>query len=1041
MAEPTTAQLPGAEPPGPVFGILGPLEVRAVGRPVRIAPGRQETVLAGLLLDANRVVSIDHLIDLIWDENPPSTARTQVQICVSRLRKVLTDSGIDAPIATRPPGYLMRVGPDDLDLHMFTRQVHRSRILAREGRTAEAAELLRAATSLWRGPALSGVPSENLRTKATRLEEERMAAVESYLDLELALGRHRELIGEIGLHLHEHPWRELLRRQYILALYRSGRPSEALAAYRVARDLLADELGLDPGEQLRALETAILVGDPKLLVASEPTVRPAPAAAAQPPLPADTPAAPADPAGSPDEPAPAPAYHSDKPHQLPADAADYIGGEALVATVETMLAEADGSAATRVVMIVGRPGIGKSAAAAHIGHRLGEDCVPDGQLYCDLRGTGPEPVTPREVLGRFLRALGIPGLMIPDSLDERAETYRTILATRRVLIVLDDAATESQVRPLIPGTGRCVVLVTSRTRLTGLSGAHWIELDVLGPPQALELLGRVIGTDRVTGEHEAATALARTVGGLPLALRIVAARLAARPHWSLASMVERLANERHRLDELAHGEMTVRASLSLTHDGLGWADRRLLRLLSLAQGPTLPGWLAGALLDDRRPQPSDLMERLVDVQMLDVVGVSRRGEIHYRLHEIIRMFARDELEANEAAPMRREAVERMVGGWLAVAGRAHRAIYGGDYTILRGTATRWQPPEKYVDQLLADPLEWMDSEHVNLCQAVGDAAQAGLDEACWELATTLVTLFEARGYHDLWESTHLQALTAARRAENRRATAALLRSLGTLYLTRRQADQARTALESALRLFDELGDVHGLALCWRNLALLERNAGDTERAVALYDRSLRGFTQAGDIVGRATVLTQSAHIWMLRGDIGGAQARLEEALAIYRSAGYAGGEARALRRMGQLLLQRGEPEQAERTLADVLTMVRGTGDLIGEGHLLMGLGEVNVRLERHGQARGLFERALAIRDQITDYAGAALARVELARLSVRQGDSGRAAGLLEDAITALRERSMGRELREAEQLLEQIGEGVVGPREAAASGSIGAPDA
>ena len=1013
--------------PGLNFHILGPLEVWADGSPVRVAPGRQETVLAALLLDANRVVSVDHLIDLLWDECPPNTARTQVQICVSRLRKVLSDAGIDAPIATRPPGYLMRVAQDALDLHVFTRHVHQSQILAREGRSEEAAGLLREAASLWRGPALSGIPSEELRAKATRLEENRTAAVETYIDLELALGRHRELIGEIGQHLHEHPLREQLRRQYMLALYRSGRQSEALAAYRVGRDLLADELGLDPGEQLRALEAAILAGDPRLLVATEPeTGAPGPAVA----VPAaggtsgtggtgGTGAA-AEPGGEPPT-ASAPVLVGDKPRQLPTDTADYIGGEPLVAGIEAVLG--DGSGPARVVVIVGRPGIGKSAAATHIGHRLGDDHVPDGQLYCDLRGTGPDPVTPREVLGRFLRALGIPGLMIPDSLDERAETYRTVLATRRVLIVLDNAASESQVGPLIPGAGRSLVIVTSRTRLTGLPGAHWIELDILDAPSALKLLGQVIGPHRVAGEREAALALARTVGGLPLALRIVAARLAARPHWSLASMVERLANERRRLDELAHGDMTVRASLSLTHDGLGWADRRLLRLLSLAQGPTLPGWLAGALLDDHRSQPSDLMEGLVDVQMLDVVGMSPRGEVRYRLHEIVRMFARDELEAAETADGRREAVERMVGGWLAVAERVHRAVYGGDYTILRGTATRWQPPERYVDQLVADPLEWMDSEHVNLCQAVDDAAQAGLDEPCWELATTLVTLFEARGYHDLWESTHLQALNAARQAENRRATAALLASLGTLYLTRRQGGPARTSLESALRLFDELGDSHGKALCWRDLALLERNGGDTERAAALYERSLRAFTQAGDIVGKATVLTQSAHIWMQHGDVGGARARLEEALAIYRAVGYAGGEARALRRVGQLLLQRGETEQAERTLADVLAMVRKSGDLIGEGHLLMGLGEISVRLEHFGPARGQFERALAIREEIMDSAGAALARIELARIGVRLGDPESAATLLNDAVTALRERSMGRELRDAEQLLKQIGEG------------------
>ena len=1053
MADVPTAEQSSAE--GVVFRVLGPLEVSGPSGPVRIPPGRQETILAAMLLEANRVVSIDHLVDLIWDENPPSTARTQVQICVSRIRKELADSGVETAIDTRPPGYLMRLEPDELDLHLFGRHVAESRVLVGQGRTVEAAQLLRAAVGLWRGVCLSGIPSETLQAKGLRLDEDRLSAVEAYLELELALGRHHELVGEIGRLVLEHPLRERLRGRYMLALYRSGRQAEALDAYRAGRNLLIEELGLDPGEELQQLEAAILAGDPSLLVGTEVPAAPIVGAGAgasadvgvlltrqtdpaqgtvpvavlahagansdgSAPPPRST--APASTALL-DAPGPVGPYRNEKAHLLPADTADFIGGEALVGQVREALASSAAHGATGVVVIIGKPGIGKSTAATHIGHRLAEERFEDGQLYCDLRGTGSEPVPPREVLGRFLRALGIPGSMVPDALDERAEMYRTILATRRVLVVLDDAATEGQVGPLLPGGGSCAVIITSRARLTGLPGARWIELSILSVDQALDLLGRVIGADRVDREREAATALARTVGGLPLALRIVAARLAARPHWSLASMVGRLADERHRLDELAHGEMTIRASLSLTHDGLGWTDRRLLRLLSLAQGPTLPGWLAGALLDDRRAQPSDLIETLVDVQMLDVVGVERTGEFRYRFHEIIRMFAREELEANDGEDVRQAATVRMIGGWLAILERAHRRIYGGDYTVLRGDAVRWLPPEHHVDGLLADPLEWMDGEQVNLCHAVSHAAAAGLDEACWELATTMVTLFEARGYHDLWESTHQEALVAVRRAGNKRGTGALLSSLGTLHISRLQETQARTALESALRLFDELGDTHGRALCWRDMALLERRRGDEERASALYERALRGFDQAGDIVGKATVLTQSAHIWMRQGNGGAAHARLEEALEIYRAAGYSGGEAKALRRVGQVLLQRGEPEQAQQTLTEVLGMVRSQGDVIGEAHLLVNLGEVSTHLGRYEQATSEYERALAIREQIMDTGGAALIRLELARLSMRAGEERKAVLWLENAVPVLRDRAMTRELQEAERLLGELGAG------------------
>jgi DNA-binding SARP family transcriptional activator/tetratricopeptide (TPR) repeat protein len=994
----------------PVFRILGPLEVGGPQGPVRIPPGRQEVILAALLLEANRVVSTDYLVDLIWDEDPPDTARTQVQICVSRLRKGLTAAGVDTAITTRPPGYLLRAHEDTIDMGVFNRRVAEARVLVKEGRSAEAADLLRSAVELWRGSCLNGIPSDALGRKGLQLDEDRLAAVETYLQLELDLGRHHQLVGEIRRLVHEHPLRERLRGQLMLALYRSGRQAEALDTYRAGRELLGTELGLDPGKELRLLETAILAGDPALHLATEPT---------EPPRHADEsprrnrPTPPA-------APAPAMPHREETPHQLPADTADFVGEETLIHSVEKILTGGSERRAMGVVVIVGKPGIGKSTMATHVAHRLSDEHFPDGQLYCDLHGARSQPVAATEVLGRFLRALGIPGPAIPDSLDERAEMYRSLLATRRVLVVLDDAATENQLGPLLPGSRSCAVIVTSRARLTGLPGAHRIELDVLDTAQALDLLGRVIGADRIAREAAAARALVRTVGGLPLALRIVAARLAARPHWSLASMVHRLANERHRLDELTHGDMTMRASLSLTYDGLGEGDRRLLRLLSLAQGPTLPGWLAGALLGDRRPFPSDLLEPLVDVQMLDVVGVETTGEFRYRFHEIIRVFAREQLATHESVMDQARAVQRMIGGWLALTEQAHSRIYGGDYTVLRGQAQRWQPPAAYADELLADPLDWLDREHTNLCAAVELAAREQLDELCWDLATTLVTLFEARGYLDHWERTHRLALDVVRRAGNKRGHAAVLSSLGTLYLSRRQPEESAGALDAALALFEELGDARGLALCRRDLALLERMRGNDDCALALYERAMTDFDRVGDIVGRAIVLTQSAYIWMRRGQVADAQAQLEEALEIYGSVGYTGGQARALRRVGQVLLQRGEHESAERTMTEVLGMVRGTGDLIGEGHLLRNLGEVNAEMGRHEQAKGLFAQAVALREQIMDHGGAAVVRVDMARLLDRMGERTEAGALLESALATFRERNMSEELRDAERLLGSI---------------------
>ncbi|HEX6355791.1 AfsR/SARP family transcriptional regulator [Actinophytocola sp.] len=978
------------------FRILGPLEVDGPSGPVRVPPGRQQVILALLLFEANRVVSIEHIIDALWEDEPPDTARTQVQICMSRLRKNLASGGVDVGIDTRPPGYRLRVPDEWLDAHAFNQKVAEARVLAKEGRASEAAGLLRTAVSLWGGPCLSGMPNRALRTRAMRLDEEKLNATEDYLDLDLRQGGHHQLVGEITRLVHENPLRERLRALLMTALHRSGRQAEALEVYRAGRALLIDELGLEPGPELRMLETAILSGDNELLggTTKAPATRAVPEAP-QPP-------------------------RVERPRQLPADTADFVGQENLIRTAESVLTGGEKNRAIGVVVVVGRPGVGKSTVATHIGHLVAQEHFSDGQLYCDLRGTRSEPSSAIDVLGRFLLALGIPGPMIPDGLDGRVEMYRTVLAERRVIVVLDDAVSEQQVLPLLPGSPTCAVLITSRTRLTGVPGARQIEVDVLGVDHSLELLGRVIGTGRVNREPESAAALVRTVGGLPLALRIIAARLAARPHWSLASMVHRLASERRRLDELAHGEMTIRASLSLTHDGLDHTSRRLFGLLSLAEGSTLPGWLAGAVLDDDHPFPSDLLEPLVDVHMLEVTAVEKTGEFRYRLQDMVRLFARERLAAEVDPAAHADAVERMIGGWLALAERAHRRVYGGDYAVLHGTGRRWLPPDGYVDELLAEPLDWMAGEQANLCGAVAQAAQLGLHELCWDLAVTTATLCESRGYLADWQRTHDNALVATRAAGNTRGTAALLGSLGTLYIHRGQWDRSRHTLTEALALFVELDDPRGLGLCRRDLALLSRYADDYERALSLYQQALDDFARVEDVVGRASVLTQRAHILAMRGESVRANNELSEAMDIYRTVGYMGGMAHALRRIGQLQTQSGEHERAVRTLTEVLEMVRRSGDVIGEGHLLCNLGEVSVAAGREEAALGYFELALAAREGIMDQAGAARARLELATLLLRRAEPARATALLEQAIDTFTAWGMERERAVAEDTLGTI---------------------
>ncbi|MFC8845944.1 MULTISPECIES: BTAD domain-containing putative transcriptional regulator [unclassified Micromonospora] len=941
----------GGMPEGaPTYRILGAIEVvNGPQREFRAPRGRQQIVLGALLLEANRVVSIEHLIDAIWDDDPPPTARTQVQICVSALRTSLTKIGCGEVIVTRVPGYLLLASDEQVDFRVFHRLVDESANLDRAGRLAEAAQVAQRAADLWRGPALSGTTSRILQAKAAQLDEQRLSLRETHLDLRLRLGEHHDLIGTLRALVDEHPLRERLRAWLMLALYRAGRQAEALETYRVGRELLIDQLGLEPSDELRELEGAILGQDPALRLDQSKAV---------PARPAET--------------------EIVTPCQLPADITDFTGRSALIAEIEAPLLDPAGRRGSRVVVLVGKPGSGKSALAVHLAHRLRRH-FPDGQLYCDLGGTRAYPASPEDVAGQFLRALGIPGSAIPDTLDERAELFRRLVAGRRLLVVLDDAASERQVQPLLPG-GASAVVVTSRARFAGLAGTRPLDVDVFEPDEAIGMLGAAIGERRLAGERVAADALIRMVGRLPLALRIVAARLAARPHWSLAWMLERLSDERRRLDELAHGELVVRASLALTYDGLDPQARQLLRWLSLLDGLSFPPWVAAALLDTDVFPAADLLELLVDAQMLEVAAIDLTGNPRFKLHDLIRLFAREHLEQQEELVERRAAVSRVVGGWLGMADEAHRRIYGGDFTILHGRAPRWDLSQLHVDRALADPLVWLESEHNNLCAAVTLAAEAGLDEACWDLATTLVSLFEARGYFDDWERTHLRALDVVREAGNRRGVAVLMCSLGSLHLTRGQPAAAEQRLRPALDAFVALGDAHGSALALRNLALLAQRRGDADEAVRLYRSALEGFGQAGDPVGQAHVLVHMARIDLDRDQPEAAGRHLEEAEAACRDVGGQRVRMQIRYMQSELMVRRHRFQEAAEVLSGLLEAVRLERDIVGQSRILHQLGLVRIRLGEPDAAHLLLCEALALREQCLDPVGAEETRAVLATL-------------------------------------------------------------
>jgi NB-ARC domain len=412
--------------------------------------------------------------------------------------------------------------------------------------------------------------------------------------------------------------------------------------------------------------------------------------------------------------------------------------------------------------IAGKAGVGKTALAVRVAHRL-RPRFADGQLYVNLRGAEAQALDPTEVLAGFLRALGVEGAAIAEGLEERVRQYRSRLADRRVLVLLDNAASEAQVRPLLPASPGCAVLVTSRTPLSGLEAVHPLTLDVLEGDQAVELLARLAGRGRVAAEPEAAATIVRLCGWLPLAVRIAGARLAGRPQWRLALLAERLADEHRRLDELATGDLEVRASVALSYQGRGEQERRLFRLLGLLVAPSFPAWVAATLLDIRLAEAEGLLERLVDAQLVEAAGQDQAGQLRYRLHDLLRLFARERLQLEEPTASQRASLQRVLQTYLTLTEQADALLepsgvnhYGGD----PARNPRDHPAAAIVDQ---DPLGWLEAEQASLVAAVDQGCDAEIGEPSWRLATALVSFFGARAHWDDWQHTHTTALAAARR--------------------------------------------------------------------------------------------------------------------------------------------------------------------------------------------------------------------------------------------------------------------------------------
>jgi DNA-binding SARP family transcriptional activator len=965
------------------FRILGPLELLVNSRRLELTGSRQQMVLAMLLLNANSVVSVPRLEEAIYGEDLPPTARTQAMITVSALRRLLAEHGEDAAISSRAQGYVLQIGDSRLDSLRFAALVAAARAARDAGDLALAVATYRDALRLWRGPALEGIDSLLVRAAATELDEQRIAAIEERLALELDLGRHHEVIGELFALEAEFPLRERLRGQLMLALHRSGRTPEALEVYQRVRRIMIDELGIEPGRGLQQLQHGILASDPSL----------------DPPVERLT----------------IPPVRNQVPRLLPADVADFTDRAEQVSQIRQHVIPAGGDSAEPplpVVVITGQGGVGKTSLSLHVAHDLAAQ-FGDGQLFADLHGATAQPVAAAQVLERFLRALGVPGPQVPEGLDERAEVYRNLLAGRRVLVVLDDAASERQVQPLLPGGGPAAVLVTSRGALAGLAGATRIPLGVFEVGQSLTLLGRIAGNGRIDAQPEAAAEVTEQCGHLPLALRIAGGRLAVRPHWDVRQLAERLADQARRLDELELGELGVRASISLSYYAASPAARRLLRRLALLEVPVFSGWASAPLLDEQPVDADDVLDELVSARLIEPVGTASGVHSQYQFHDLILLFARERLAAEEPADEQRAALERTLGALLFLNEEAHHRHRGGSNRRLGPAALRWPLPGLLTDLLVCDPMAWYERERAALVAGVRQAAAAGLVELCWSLATIGSTFFEIRSYLDDWQHTAEVALVAARRAGHVRAQAAALYSLGCVYEVRGQLVAARQAAGAAAGLFRDAKDDHGFAMAIRLTALTDRVAGRLDAATAGFERALAILRTTQDHRAVAYVLQNLAHVKLESGEPGLARELLTEALQLAKAVG-ARTEAQVFCVLGEAQLQTGQLADATGTFIYALARVREVGDQVGEAHALRGLGLAALRQGQHDGARDALEHALELADATGSFVAAARTRLGLSELALASGDPGQAVVHATQAAGAFRE--LGASLEQARAL-------------------------
>ncbi|MFI1970749.1 hypothetical protein BLA24_09455 [Streptomyces cinnamoneus] len=883
------------------FSVLGPLRAWRGEQALELGSPQQQSLLAELLLRRGRPASAAEIVDALWGDRPPARAVGTLRTYASRLRKLL-EPGRGAGATPRilvsvSDGYALRVPRRAVDAARFEDQLAAARRARTVGRPAEARALLRAATALWNGEPLTGLTGAAVPAHRARLTELRLTALESRLELDLELGAPEAALPELSALTARHPLRERLRALHVLALHRDGRHAEALAAYEDTRRVLAEELGLEPGRELAAVRRCLTAPRPAAdRCAADDAYEPAAAAG------------------------------------LPGDLADFTGRTAAVAELCAALAPASRQGAVTVA-VSGIGGVGKSALAAHVAHRLRAD-FPDGRLYADLRGTRESPAEPAAVLGSFLRALGVPGSAVPDGPAERAALFRTRLADRRVLIVLDDARDADQVRPLLPGTPECAVLVTGRAKLAALPSVRLVDLDVMTVPEALALLAGIVGEGRTRAEPEAAEQLVAACGFLPLAVRVAATRLATRPSWTLAALAARLADPHRRLGELRVAGLSVEDALAAGHERLDSRERRALALLALPDGPDVCAAAAGAVLGVTEREAEPLCESLVDASLLESPAPGR-----YRFHDLLRLHARARAEAEVPPRERAAALRRLLDFYVATARAAHLLAGPGTDRLQVGT----RGPGLSFDNVEA-ARAWIFAEAPCLFAAARQAAAAA--DTCASAADLLLmmdVLFEY-GAHEREFEEAARAVTAGAPAHgDGRAAGRAGLALGYVYYYADRIDELVPVCHEVLALSRAAGDDLVTADCLVQLSRCAQHMRRHEEAHGLLAEALAVFRAHGDRYGEANATGALARVYLSLGQGDRALAAAERCLAVHRGLGGGHRVAFGLYRLGVVLAGVGRATEAAEHLTEALGLFRGRRNRLWEGLTLFRLAETRLR--------------------------------------------------------------------------------------------------